>query len=62
MIITESGDAIEAYNVEIGPSTVFYTVTSDPNSATKRIALTEVMVIKYDNGKKWMPGRYGRTY
>lgn len=56
MIITESGDAIEAYNVEIGPSTVFYTVTSDPNSATKRIALSEVMVIKYENGKKWMPG------
>ncbi len=56
LIITESGETIKAYNVEVGPSTVFYTEEPDANSETKKIKLSEVMIIKNEKGEKWVPG------
>lgn len=61
LIITENGDAIKAYNVEIGPTSVFYTVTADADSETRKIRLSDVMVIKNEKGEKWVPGKEQAT-
>lgn len=55
IIVTESGETRKASFVEVGGNTVFF--QTDPNSPIERIPVAEVMIIKYDNGDKWMPGQ-----
>ena len=56
VIVMENGDVIKAYNVEIGPSAIFYTTDKNPDSSFNKIKKEDVIVIKYSNGEKWMPG------
>lgn len=56
IIVTESGETIKAFNVEVGPSAVYYQTSDDNSAPFERIAGTDVMVVKFDDGEKWMPG------
>ena len=49
-IITTDDRIINAFNIEIGKTGVFYTVTDDVNSDAKRIDLSNVSIIKKADG------------
>lgn len=55
IIVTEGGETMKVHYVEVGGNTVFYQL--DANSPIERIPVAEIMIIKYDNGEKWMPGQ-----
>lgn len=49
-IMTKDDRVISAYNLDIGSHAVFYTVGQSPESETKRIALSDIAVIKKADG------------
>lgn len=55
VIITQSGDPIKAYNIEISSKTVFYQLSLDADAPVMKINKDEVLLIKYSNGEKWIP-------
>lgn len=55
IIVTEKGETINAYRIEISPNTIFYQ-TSDSNDAQIcRMSRTDIMLIKFADGHKWLP-------
>lgn len=57
LIITESGETIKACNIEISSNAIFYQTSDAADSNIHRISLSDVMLIKYADGSKWMPGQ-----
>lgn len=51
-LITQNGDVLTGYHVEIGENTVFYNETEDINSPVKRIPKSELLMIRKQNGEK----------
>lgn len=51
-LITQNGDVLMGYHVEIGENTVFYNETEDINSPVKRIPKSELLMIRKQNGEK----------
>lgn len=61
LIITESGETIKACNIEISSNAIFYQTSDAADSNIHRISLSDVMLIKYADGRKWMPGQADNT-
>lgn len=55
MIVTQAGETIKVYNLEISPTSVFYTLTEDPNGDLKKIANDRILIIKKADGTKIDP-------
>lgn len=55
ILVTNDGATIKAYNLEIGPSTIFYQLSNDANAETKRIAKGNVLIIRKADGTKIDP-------
>lgn len=50
IIVTNQGDQIKAYNIEIGSSAIFYQLSERSDADIKRIAKKDVLIIKEANG------------
>ena len=56
VLITQNGDVIKAYETELGPSSVFYKASEDPQAPLQKIALADLLMIKYQDGTRWVAG------
>lgn len=59
VIVLEDGSVINAEYVEVGPKTIFYQVSDD--QPLNKIDISKVLVVKYANGEKWVPGQESST-
>lgn len=55
VLVTEIGDALKVYNIEMSPSTIFYQLSDDKNAPTERIARKDVLIIRKADGTKIDP-------
>lgn len=55
LLVTNSGESLTVYNLEIGPTAVFYQLSADANADIKRIAKTDVLIIRKADGTKIDP-------
>lgn len=61
VIITKEGDALKVFNVEVGTETVFYQESEDANSPTRRMAKADILMIKFQDGRRMMIGEEGNA-
>lgn len=59
MIVTNDGDVIKAYNLEIGSKSIFYTLSRDNRDDIRKIDRSEVLAIKRQNGEKVLINEVG---
>lgn len=50
MIVTQDGESIKVYNLEITSKTVYYTLTEDSEADVKKLSVNSVLVIKKNDG------------
>ena len=55
IIVTNEGESLKVYNMEIGPSAIFYQLSESPNAEIKRIAKSDVLIIRKTDGTKIDP-------
>lgn len=55
VLVTESGDALKVYNIEMSPTTIFYQLSDDKDAPTERIARKDVLIIRKADGTKVDP-------
>lgn len=51
LIVTNSGDTYKVKNLELGQTSVFYTLAEDSTNATHRMDKSEILIIKYEDGR-----------
>lgn len=56
VLITKEGDALKVWNVEVSGSAVFYQESMDENASFKRMNKSDLLMIKYKDGKKVIIG------
>ncbi|MBQ8361988.1 MAG: hypothetical protein IJX44_08605 [Bacteroidaceae bacterium] len=56
VLITQEGDAYKVYEIEIGGSSIFYKLESTPEAAIQKIDKSQVLMIKYQDGRKVIMG------
>ena len=61
VLITQEGDVKKVYDVEVGPSTVFYKESDKADAPTLRIKKTDVIMIKKKDGTKFDLGNGNTT-
>ena len=61
MIVTNDGESIKAFNLEIGPKSVFYQLSMDADADTKRIDKKDILIIRLADGTKLDPNSSGQT-
>lgn len=55
MIVTQSGESFNAYNLEITSKAVYYTTTEDSEGDVKKITKDQILIIKKSDGTKIDP-------
>ena len=55
VLVTNDGESLKVYNMEIGPSAIFYQLSDADNAEIKRIAKTDVLIIRKADGTKIDP-------
>lgn len=55
IIVTNEGDAIKAYNIEMTGNSVFYQTSPDDNASIKKLSKTDILIIKMQDGTKLDP-------
>lgn len=55
IIVTNDGDTIRGFNIEIGPKTIFYQLSQEENAETKRIDKKDILIIRMADGTKVDP-------
>ncbi|MCM1311020.1 MAG: hypothetical protein NC301_08375 [Bacteroides sp.] len=55
VIVLEDGSVINAEYVEVGPKTIFY--QESESQPLNKIDISKVLIVKYANGEKWVPGQ-----
>lgn len=56
VLITQEGDAHKVYEIEIGGSSIFYKLENTPEAAIQKINKSQVLMIKYQDGRKVIMG------
>lgn len=56
VLITQEGDAHKVYDIEIGGSSIFYKLENTPEAAIQKINKSQVLMIKYQDGRKVIMG------
>ncbi len=51
LIVTNNGDTYKVKNLEIGQTSVFYTLAEDSTNATHRMDKSEILIIKFEDGR-----------
>ena len=52
VVITKEGDALKVYGLEVSPSAVFYRESQDENAPIVRKNKSDLLMIKYSDGRK----------
>lgn len=50
ILVTQSGESLKVYNLEMSPTTVFYTLAEGADAALQKIAKADVLIIKKADG------------
>lgn len=50
ILVTQEGESLKVYNVEVTPKTVYYTLTEDTDADVKKMAADAVLIIKKADG------------
>ena len=61
VLITQEGDVKKVYDVEVGPSTVFYKESDKADAPTLRMKKADVIMIKKKDGSKYDLGNGGNA-
>lgn len=61
VLITKDGDAIKVWGIEVSNSAVFYRESEAQNDPIKRIEKSDVLMIKYKDGRKEILGDSNET-
>ena len=61
VLITQEGDVMKVYDVEVGPSTVFYRESDKSDAPTLRMNKADVIMIKKKDGSKYDLGNGGNA-
>lgn len=56
VLITKEGDVIQAYELEIGGSSIYYKSSEGDDATLQKMAKSDVLMIKYKDGRKEMLG------
>lgn len=56
VIITKEGDPVKAYRVEVAAETVFYQTSEGSDATIQRMAKSDVLMIKFQDGRKLIIG------
>ena len=56
VIITKEGDALKVFELEVSNKFVFYKESSSEDSPIKRVSKTDLLMIKYNDGRKEIIG------
>lgn len=55
VLVTNDGESLKVYNLEIGPSAIFYQLSQAEGAEIKRIAKSDVLIIRKADGTKIDP-------
>lgn len=55
IMVTNDGESMKVYNIEVGQSAIFYQLEDNKNSEVKRIEKTNVLIIKKQDGTQIIP-------
>ena len=55
VLVTNDGESLKVYNLEIGPSTIYYQLSDEANADIKRIDKSDVLIIRKADGTKIDP-------
>lgn len=55
MIVTQDGESIQVYNLEITPNAVYYTISEDSGEDVKKMSKDQILIIKKADGTKIDP-------
>lgn len=50
ILITQAGESIKVYNVEVSSSSIFYTLSDEADASVKKISKNDVLIIKRNDG------------
>lgn len=56
VLITKEGEVIQAYELEIGGSSIYYKSSEGDDAVLQKLAKSDVLMIKYKDGRKEMLG------
>ena len=56
VIITKEGDPVKAYRVEVANETVFYQTSESSDAPIQRMAKSDILMIKFQDGRKLIIG------
>ncbi|MBQ8607469.1 MAG: hypothetical protein IJ417_04670 [Bacteroidaceae bacterium] len=56
VLITQEGDSYKVYDIEIGSSSIFYKLTNAPETTIQKMDKSQVLMIKYQDGRKVIMG------
>ena len=56
VLVTQQGDVHKVYEIEIGGSSIFYKLENTPNATIQKIDKSQVLMIKYQDGRKEIIG------
>ena len=56
VIITKEGDPVKAYRVEVAAETVFYQTSESSDAPIQRMAKSDILMIKFQDGRKLIIG------
>lgn len=55
VIVTNDAETIKAYNVDCSPKYAYYQLTAEASAPIHRIALSEIIAIRFADGSKYVP-------
>jgi len=55
MIITTEGNTLKVFDVDLSETSVFYRENAEESSPLKKMRKTDILMIKYQNGNKYIP-------
>lgn len=58
ILVTQTGETLKVYNLDINPSgNVYYTTSEEENASLQRMAIENILIIKKADGTTWAPGQ-----
>lgn len=55
ILVTNNGESMKVYNIEVGQSAIFYQMEDNKDAEVKKIAKSEVLIIKKQDGTQIIP-------
>lgn len=58
ILVTQEGETLKVYNLDINPTgNVYYTTSEEENASLQKMAIERILIIKRADGTTWTPGQ-----